>query len=83
MVDVISPSADEQGQLGKRESIHGHELRLAGSITFTEKWEKEYQRTVSAKVERRKKGAIELSMSSMLWQAAPAAQAGEDIDQPE
>ncbi|KAG7293670.1 hypothetical protein NEMBOFW57_003725 [Staphylotrichum longicolle] len=59
----------------------GHEIRLSGSVTFAERWERDYQRTVSAKVERKKKGVIELSMSSMLWQAAPMV-TQEELDRP-
>ncbi|KAK4234253.1 vegetative incompatibility protein HET-E-1 [Achaetomium macrosporum] len=83
-----SPGAEEQARNpGTSESVGwvlrpGHELKLASSVTFTEKWEKDYQRTVNAKVKRKKKGVIELSMSSMLWQTALVAQKGEDIDQP-
>ncbi|KAL2195526.1 heterokaryon incompatibility protein-domain-containing protein [Corynascus similis CBS 632.67] len=58
-----------------------NEMKLAGTVTFTEKWEKDYQRTVNAKVERKKKGAIELSMTSILWQAVPVAKE-EQLDQP-
>lgn len=60
----------------------GHEIRLSSSVTFTEKWEKDYQRTVQAKLERKNKGVMELTMSSMLWEAAPAMQKGDDLDQP-
>ncbi|KAL2150905.1 hypothetical protein VTH82DRAFT_6003 [Thermothelomyces myriococcoides] len=59
----------------------GHELRVSGSVTFAEKWERDYQRTVNAKVGRTKKGAIELSMSSMLWLAV-SANKGVELDQP-
>jgi hypothetical protein len=57
-------------------------VNVCESVTFTERWEREYQRTVNARVERKKKGVIELSMSSMLWQAAPAVHEGEELDQP-
>ncbi|KAL1838932.1 hypothetical protein VTJ49DRAFT_2063 [Mycothermus thermophilus] len=60
----------------------GHEVKVAERVTFAEKWEKEYRRTVNATVERRKKGVIELSMTSMLWMPARAAQKAEDLDQP-
>ncbi|KAL2174185.1 heterokaryon incompatibility protein-domain-containing protein [Thermothelomyces heterothallicus CBS 202.75] len=59
----------------------GHELQVSGSVTFTEKWEKDYRRTVNAKAGRTKKGAIELTMTSMLWLAVPVAK-GEELDQP-
>ena len=78
-VNVVSPRQYEAEE-PKRDSRDrgwmlrpGYDIKLAASVTFTEKWEKEYQRTVQAKVERKKKGIIELSMSSILWQAAPAA----------
>jgi hypothetical protein len=74
---------DEQGVEGKGWALRlGHEVNVCQSVTFTEKWEREYQRTVNATVERKKKGVIELSMSSMLWQAAPAVHEGEELDQP-
>ncbi|KAJ4286648.1 hypothetical protein N0V88_007939 [Collariella sp. IMI 366227] len=46
----------------------GHEIKLSDSVTLIEKWEKNYQRTVNAKVERKKKGIIELGITSMLWE---------------
>jgi hypothetical protein len=58
----------------------GHEVGVSGSVTFTETWERDYQRTVNAKVERKKKGVIELNMSTLLWQA-PKAKVDE-LDQP-
>jgi hypothetical protein len=88
-VDVLTPGEQEReeqdGMRGRQGGgwtyRTGHEVMVSGSVTFTEKWERDYQRTVNAKVERKKKGAIELNMSSMLWQAAPVA-SGEDLDQP-
>ncbi|KAK4152693.1 vegetative incompatibility protein HET-E-1 [Chaetomidium leptoderma] len=88
-VHVVNPVAAEAGEQettaartpGAWAFRPGHEVKVSGSVTFTEKWERDYQRTVNAKVERRKKGAIELTMSSMLWQAAPVVR-GEELDQP-
>ncbi|KAH6651366.1 heterokaryon incompatibility protein-domain-containing protein [Chaetomium tenue] len=88
-VEVLTPGGKEgeeqDGRRGRQGGgwtyRTGHEVMVSGSVTFTEKWERDYQRTVNAKVERKKKGAIELSMTSMLWQAAPVAR-GEDLDQP-
>jgi hypothetical protein len=88
-VEVVSAVATDEEMLGRRLVTAGngwlfkpsHELKLSGSLTFTEKWEREYQRTVNARVERKKKGMIELSMTSMLWQAA-LEHKGEEPDQP-
>ncbi|KAL2157134.1 hypothetical protein VTH06DRAFT_6422 [Thermothelomyces fergusii] len=90
-VEVVNPVAapeDEDEEMSSTEppSIGwtfrpGHEIQVSGSVTFTEKWERDYQRTVNAKVGRTKKGAIELSMSSMLWMAVPTTK-GEELDQP-
>ncbi|EAQ93854.1 hypothetical protein CHGG_02089 [Chaetomium globosum CBS 148.51] len=88
-VEVLTPGGkageEQDGRRGRQGGgwtyRTGHEVMVSGSVTFTEKWERDYQRTVNAKVERKKKGAIELSMTSMLWQAAPVVR-GEDLDQP-
>ncbi|KAK3299761.1 heterokaryon incompatibility protein-domain-containing protein [Chaetomium fimeti] len=86
-VQVMTPGEQEGEERGRQGGASawtyraGHEVMVSGSVTFTEKWERDYQRTVNAKVERKKKGAIELNMSSMLWQAAPVM-GGEDLDQP-
>ncbi|GAB1309854.1 Heterokaryon incompatibility domain-containing protein [Madurella fahalii] len=91
-VDVVNPVAYEAEQQrattwrsGREDKVWavkpGHEIGLSSSVTFTEKWEKDYQRTVQAKLERKKKSVIELSMWSMLW-AAPVAQKPEELDQP-
>ncbi|KAK4143995.1 vegetative incompatibility protein HET-E-1 [Dichotomopilus funicola] len=83
-VEVRNPAGQEQETKDRSPAWTlkaGQEVQVAGSVTFTEKWERDYQRTVNAKVERKKKGAIELNMTSMLWQAVPVAK-GEDLDQP-
>jgi hypothetical protein len=88
-VEVVSLAAEgEMGGLeqGDRDrgwvARPGQEVKVFGNVTFPEKWEREYQRTVQAKVERKKKGVLELSLSSMLWQAATAVQRGDELDQP-
>ncbi|KAK4135935.1 hypothetical protein BT67DRAFT_433312 [Trichocladium antarcticum] len=86
-VDVVKPAA-EGGGLGEERGVRGwavrpgYEVKVFGHVTFAEKWEKEYQRTVQATVERKKNGVIELRLSSMLWQAAPVVQSAEELDQP-
>jgi hypothetical protein len=88
-VDVVNAMATEEETLDSGLVAEGngwvlkpgYEVKLSGTVTFTEKWERKYQRTVNARVERQKKGVIELSMTSMLWQAAPALK-GEELDQP-
>ncbi|KAK3904266.1 vegetative incompatibility protein HET-E-1 [Staphylotrichum tortipilum] len=47
----------------------GDEPNLCRNMTFTERWEREYKRTVTTRIERKKKGAIELSLASVLWQS--------------
>jgi hypothetical protein len=88
-VDVLNAVATEEKTMDRELAMGangwvfrpGHDLKLSGSVTFTEKWEREYQRTVNARIERKKKGVIELSMTSTLWQAVPALK-GEDLAQP-
>ncbi|KAL2270744.1 hypothetical protein VTJ83DRAFT_115 [Remersonia thermophila] len=83
--DEASDAASVSSRGGPRPWTYkpGHEVKVAERVTFAEKWEKEYRRTVNATVERRKKGVIELSMTSMLWMPAPAAaHKTEDLDQP-
>ncbi|KAL2128733.1 hypothetical protein VTI74DRAFT_8711 [Chaetomium olivicolor] len=91
-VDVVNPvvgGKEEEHEMGELKegdrgwlSNRGRQIKLSESVTFTEKWEKDYQRTVNAKVERKKNGAIELSMTSVLWEAAPRIQKEEELDQP-
>ncbi len=50
----------------------GDEPNLRVNVTFTERWEREYQRTVTTRIERKKKGAIELRLASVLWQSPSA-----------
>ncbi|KAK4116078.1 HET-domain-containing protein [Canariomyces notabilis] len=58
----------------------GDEIKLSSSVTFIEKWERDYQREVEGKVARKYKGVIELSLSSRLW-LAPTMNNGEELDQ--
>ncbi|KAK4041827.1 vegetative incompatibility protein HET-E-1 [Parachaetomium inaequale] len=91
-VEVVNAGGqreEEQDAMAGRQGVKGsgwtfragHGIGVSGSVTFTEKWERDYKRTVNAKVERKKRGAIELSMSSVLWQTAPVANVDE-LDQP-
>lgn len=77
-VEVVNPASDgeEEQETGYKYGVReqewpfkpGHEVKVAESVTFAEHWEKEYRRTVNAKVVRKEKGVVELSLSSMLWQ---------------
>jgi len=91
LVDVVNPVSSDSGGQEQTDDIGGqrggdwtlkmgHEVKVSGGITFTEKWEREYRRSVHAKVERKKKGVIDLSLSSTLWQAAPMAQHEDELD---
>ncbi|KAK4160199.1 vegetative incompatibility protein HET-E-1 [Cladorrhinum sp. PSN259] len=73
---------DRQGRRDRGVSVRpGAEIKRYESVTFVEKWERDYMRTVTAKMTKLKnKGVMELSMSSMLWMAAPPR--SHDLDQP-
>ncbi|KAK3693444.1 heterokaryon incompatibility protein-domain-containing protein [Podospora appendiculata] len=55
--------------------------QFSDHVTFTEVWEKEYQRTVEAKVAR-KGEVIVLDISSTLWQAATVEEMPEKVEKP-
>ncbi|KAK3987656.1 vegetative incompatibility protein HET-E-1 [Cladorrhinum sp. PSN332] len=59
----------------------GAEIKRFEAVTFVEKWERDYMRTVQAKMVKKNKGVMELSMTSMLWMAAPVRRSS-DLDQP-
>ncbi len=77
-VEVVDPASggEQEQKMGWKHGVGeqewslkpGHEVKVAESVTFAEHWEREYRRTVNAKVARKKRGVIELSLSSMLWQ---------------
>ncbi|KAK4202920.1 hypothetical protein QBC40DRAFT_319624 [Triangularia verruculosa] len=72
-VEVTNPEKYEEleGQEGKGFMLKpAAEIKAFETVTFVEKWERDYMRTVNAKLIRKKKGVLELSMSSLLWQAA-------------
>lgn len=49
----------------------GADVKTYEAVSFVEKWERDYMRTVQAKMVKKNKGVMELSMTSMLWMAAP------------
>ncbi|KAK3329285.1 hypothetical protein B0H66DRAFT_634487 [Apodospora peruviana] len=80
MQDIANPDvygADEQPSW-KTKGIDddwevAEDQEFSSSVTFTEVWEKEYNRTVKAEVGR-KKEVIVLEISSMLWEPAVTAE---------
>ncbi|KAK0732394.1 hypothetical protein B0T21DRAFT_384703 [Apiosordaria backusii] len=73
LVEVTNPEKyqEPEGQEGKGFMLKPTaEIKAFETVTFVEKWERDYMRTVNAKMVRKNKGVLELSMSSLLWQAA-------------
>ncbi|KAK4172222.1 hypothetical protein QBC36DRAFT_390586 [Triangularia setosa] len=73
LVEVTNPEKYEEleSQEGKGFMLKPTaEIKAFETVTFVEKWERDYMRTVNAKMVRKNKGVLELSMSSLLWQAA-------------
>lgn len=80
LVDVTNPEKYEEaeGQEGKGFMLKPTaEIKAFETVTFVEKWERDYMRTVNAKMVRKNKGVLELSMSSLLWQAAQTSDQAE------
>ncbi|KAK0735239.1 heterokaryon incompatibility protein-domain-containing protein, partial [Lasiosphaeria miniovina] len=74
-------AAKKSGAAGDRRSpTRGAALQLTNTVTFAEPWEKEYQRTVEAKVSRKRRGVMVLSLSAMLWDAGTSVKKAEDED---
>ncbi|KAK3382085.1 heterokaryon incompatibility protein-domain-containing protein [Lasiosphaeria ovina] len=72
-------AAKKSGAAGDRRSpTRGVALQLTNTVTFAEPWEKEYQRTVEAKVSRKRRGVMVLSLSAMLWDAGTSVKKVED-----
>ncbi|EGS17115.1 uncharacterized protein CTHT_0074450 [Thermochaetoides thermophila DSM 1495] len=74
-MEIVHPERYQPGVSGLDLSeggwstVQSAKLGVFDNCTFVEMWEREYMRTVQAKLERKKKGLMELSMTSMLWMA--------------